>query len=139
MRWFINWKKKYQDLVDRQIGEIQKITSNLDETYMNKNAVLGRNNISTEILAGIMQGAFYETIVVSSDRTYDITDICSEKDFTILFNTNDSNGNKVLKRGADESSDYNITLEDDLVILTLLSDSIREGHLLYLTGIKFGI
>lgn len=127
------------EVVDGQITSLQKITSNLDENYIRKDAIVPNANINTSITNGVMSNSFYETIIVTANRQYDITSICDVKDFTLLFNTNDSNGNKILKRGNDVTSDYSIDRVGEAVVLNLLSPSITEGHLLYLTGIRFGI
>lgn len=126
-------------IVEEQIENVQQITNDLENTYVKKNEVLGKENIDASILAGIMGNSFYHTISVSSERTYDITNICSDKDFTLLFNLNDNNGNKILKRGTEDNDEYMITRSQDNIILTLLSPSIEQGHTLFLTGIKFGV
>lgn len=126
-------------IVEEQIENVQQITNDLENTYVKKNEVLGKENIDASILAGIMGNSFYHTISVSSERTYDITNICSDKDFTLLFNLNDNNGNKILKRGTEDNDEYMITRSQDNIILTLLSPSVEQGHTLFLTGIKFGV
>ena len=70
---------------------------------------------------------------------FDISNICSDKDFTLLFNLNDNNGNKILRRGTNDNDDYMISKQGQTVTLTLLSPSIEQGHTLFLTGIKFGV
>lgn len=127
------------EIVEGQINQVQQITNNLDSTYMNKNDVLGRQNIDASILSGIMSSTINRVIPVTGERTYDITDICSDKDFVLLFNLNDNNGNKILKRNTGDNDDYMITKQNNIVTLTLLSPAIQEGHKLYLTGIKFGV
>lgn len=86
-----------------------------------------------------MSSTINRVIPVTGERTYDITDICSDKDFVLLFNLNDNNGNKILKRNTGDNDDYMITKQNNIVTLTLLSPAIQEGHKLYLTGIKFGV
>lgn len=127
------------EIVEGQIEQVQQITNNLDSTYMKKTDVLGRQNVDASLLAGIMSSSFNHVITVSQERTYDITNICSDKDFVLLFNLNDNNGNKILKRNTGDNDEYMITTNDGVVTLTLLSPSIQEGHKLYLTGIKFGV
>ena len=127
------------EIVETQIEQVQQITNNLDSTYMKKNDVLGNQNIDASILAGIMSSSFNHAISVTSSKTYDITNICTDKDFTLLFNLNDNNGNKILKRNTGDNDEYMITTQGSTTTLTLLSPSIQEGHKLYLTGIKFGV
>lgn len=126
-------------IVDQQITSLREITNNMEDHYVGKEEVINKKNIDSEIVNGVMNNNFYETILVTAEREYDISDICSVKDFTLLFNTNDSNGNKILKRGNDGNSDYSIDRDGDRTMLRLLSTSIAEGHILYLTGIRFGI
>lgn len=126
-------------IVEGQIENVQQITNNLDDTYINKNEVITASMIDVNITQNIMKESFYHTIVVTTEREYDITNICSPKDFTLLFNTNDNNGNKILKRGTGNNDEYNIMTSGDETKLVLLSSSINEGHILFLTGIKFGI
>lgn len=127
------------EIVEEQIENIKSITNNLEDTYISKTEVLNKENLPLEVLGGIVSGGIYHSITVTSSRKYNLTGICSDKDFTILFNTNDSNGNKVLRRGTDNDDDYMIAKEDNQIFLTLLSTSIREGHVLFLTGIKLGV
>lgn len=127
------------EIVEEQIETVQQITNNLDHTYIRKNEVIGTANLPVSILGGIASGSFYETITVGSERTINITRICSEKDFSILFNLNDNNGNRILRRGTDENAEYNIIKQGEEVLLVLYSPSISSGHMLYLTGVKFGI
>ena len=86
-----------------------------------------------------MSSSFNHAISVTSSKTYDITNICTDKDFILLFNLNDNNGNKILKRNTGDNDEYMITTQGSTTTLTLLSPSIQEGHKLYLTGIKFGV
>lgn len=125
--------------VEGQISQVQQITNNLDDTYIKKNEVIGRSNIDASLLAGIMSSSFNRVITVTGERTYDISNICSDKDFVLLFNLNDNNGNKILKRNTGDNDEYMITSQGATVTLTLLSPSIQEGHKLYLTGMKFGV
>lgn len=127
------------EIVENQIETVKQITNNLDETYIRKNEVLNMSNLPVSILSGIFTGSFYETITVDSERRINITDICSDKDFSILFNFNDNNGNRVLRRGTDENAEYDIIKQGDETFLVLYSTSIEAGHMLYLTGVKFGI
>lgn len=127
------------EIVENQIETVKQITNNLDETYIRKNEVLNMSNLPVSILSGIFAGSFYETITVDSERRINITDICSDKDFSILFNFNDNNGNRVLRRGTDENAEYDIIKQGDETFLVLYSTSIEAGHMLYLTGVKFGI
>lgn len=127
------------EIVETQIETMQQITNNLEGTYVKKTDIINKNNIDPIVTAGVMSNGFYHSITVTEARSYDITNICSEKDFTILFNLNDSNGNKILRRGDGEHSDYNIIRQDNSISLVLLSPTIQSGHILYLTGIKFGI
>lgn len=127
------------EIVGGQIEQVQQITNNLDSTYMKKNDVLGKQNIDASILVGIMSSSFNHSISVTSSKTYDISNICKDKDFILLFNLNDNNGNKILKRNTGDNDDYMITTQGNSTTLTLLSPSIQEGHKLYLTGIKFGV
>jgi len=127
------------EIVEEQIGTVQQITNNLESTYVKKSDVLGKENINASILSGIMNSSFNKVISVTGERAYDITNVCSDKDFTLLFNLNDNNGNKILKRNTGENDEYMITSQDNIVTLTLLSPAIQEGHKLYLTGIKFGV
>lgn len=126
-------------IVEEQIETVQQITNNLDATYVNKNDIIDKNHIDTLVRAGIMNNAFYHSIVVTDERSYDISNICTEKDFSILFNLNDNNGNKILRRGESEENDYNIIKQGSNIKIVLYSPSIKAGHILYLTGIKFGI
>jgi hypothetical protein len=126
-------------IVEGQIESVQQITNNLESTYIRRDEVISKTNIPMSILEGISAGSFYETIIVGQDRTIDITGICSEKDFSILFNLNDNNGNKILRRGTDMNAEYNIIKQEDTILLVLYSPSIEAGHMLYLTGVKFGI
>ena len=127
------------EIVEDQIETVKQITNNLDETYIRKNEVLNMSNLPVSILSGIFTGSFYETIMVDSERRINITGICSDKDFSILFNFNDNNGNRVLRRGTDENAEYDIIKQGDETFLVLYSTSIEAGHMLYLTGVKFGI
>lgn len=127
------------ELVEQQIQTVQQITNNLDGTYVRKTDIINKSNIDSAITNGVMSNGFYHNIVVTDARSYDISNICSEKDFSILFNLNDSNGNKILRRGDGDNSDYNIIRQENSISLILLSPSIKSGHVLYLTGIKFGI
>lgn len=127
------------EIVETQIGQVQQITNNLDNTYMKKNDVIGRQNIDASLLTGLMSSSFNHVITVTGERTYDITNICSDKDFVLLFNLNDNNGNKILKRNTGDNDEYMISTLNSVVTLTLLSPAIQEGHKLYLTGIKFGV
>ena len=137
-----NVKEEVQDkieIVEKQIETVQQITNNLDNTYIKKNEVIGVSNLPVSILGGIASGSFYETIIVEEERTVDITGVCTEKDFSILFNLNDNNGNKILRRGTGENAEYNIIKQGNEISLVLYSPSIEPGHMLYLTGVKFGI
>lgn len=127
------------EIVEGQIEQVQQITNNLDSTYVKKTEVLGKQNIDASLLAGIMSSPFNHVLTVSGERSYDISSICNEKDFVLLFNLNDNNGNKILKRNTGDNDEYSITSNGQTVTLTLLSPSIQEGHKLYLTGIKFGV
>lgn len=127
------------EIVEQQIEQVQQITNDLDNTYVKKEEVLGKENIDASLLQGVMANSFYHTITVSQERTFDISNICSDKDFTLLFNLNDNNGNKILRRGTNDNDDYMISKQGQTVILTLLSPSIEQGHTLFLTGIKFGV
>ena len=127
------------EIVEQQIEQVQQITNDLDNTYVKKEEVLGKENIDASLLQGVMANSFYHTITVSQERTFDISNICSDKDFTFLFNLNDNNGNKILRRGTNDNDDYMISKQGQTVILTLLSPSIEQGHTLFLTGIKFGV
>lgn len=127
------------ETVEEQIGVVQQITNNLDNTYMKKNEVIENTMLPMSVLSGIASGSFYESIVVGTERNINITSICSEKDFSILFNLNDNNGNRILRRGTGENADYNIIRQGDQVSLVLYSTGIEPGHMLYLTGVKFGI
>lgn len=127
------------EIVEEQIEQVQQITNNLDSTYIKKTDVLDRSNIDASLLSGIMSSPFNHVITVTEERTYDISTICSDKDFILLFNLNDNNGNKILKRNTGDNDDYMITSQGAAVTLTLLSPAIQEGHKLYLTGIKFGV
>lgn len=127
------------EIVEGQIETVQQITNNLESTYVKKTDVIPKQNIDANVLAGCMAGSFYHSITVTEERNYTITNICSEKDFTLLFNLNDNNGNKILKRGTDDNDEYSITKQGNEIILTLYSPSIQAGHKLFLTGIKFGI
>ena len=127
------------EIVEQQIEQVQQITNDLDNTYVKKEEVLGKENIDASLLQGVMANSFYHTITVSQERTFDISNICSDKDFTLLFNLNDNNGNKILRRGTNDNDDYMISKQGQTVTLTLLSPSIEQGHTLFLTGIKFGV
>lgn len=127
------------EIVEDQINKVQQITNNLEDTYMKKTDVLGTDNIDASILSGIMANSIYHNITVTEERTYTITGICTHKDFTLLFNLNDNNGNKILRRGTNDNDDYMISQQGDNTILTLLSPGIKQGDTLYLTGIKFGV
>lgn len=127
------------EIVEDQINTIQQITNDLDATYIRKNEVIATTNMPISILEGVASGSFYETIIVGSEKTIDITGICTEKDFSILFNLNDNNGNRILRRGTGESAEYNIIKQGNSISLVLYSPNIEPGHMLYLTGVKFGI
>ena len=86
-----------------------------------------------------MSSTFNMAITVTNEKTYDVSSVCTDKDFTLLFNLNDNNGNKILKRNTGDNDEYMITTQGSKSTLTLLSPSIQEGHKLYLTGIKFGV
>lgn len=126
-------------IVEDQIDTVNQITNNLDATYMKKNETIRTTNLEQNIVSGIMSGSFYHTIYVTDEKSYDVTTICDNKDFTILFNLNDNNGNKVLRRGTTDNDEYAIIKEGNQTMLTLYSPSITSGHILFLTGIKFGI
>lgn len=127
------------EIVETQIEQVRQITNNLDSTYVNKNDVLGKQNIDASLLAGLMSSTFNMAITVTNEKTYDVSSVCTDKDFTLLFNLNDNNGNKILKRNTGDNDEYMITTQGSKSTLTLLSPSIQEGHKLYLTGIKFGV
>lgn len=126
------------EIVENQIEQVTNITNNLEDTYIKKNEVIPNSSLSNEVMQGLMANSFYASIVVTQERSYDISNICGDKDFTMLFNLNDNNGNKILRRG-EEDSDYNIVKQGNAINLILYSPSISEGHILYLSGIKFGL
>ena len=127
------------ETVEGQIETVQQITNNLEATYVKKTDVIAKEKIDAKVLAGCMANSFYHLITVTEERTYSLSNMCTDKDFTLLFNLNDNNGNKILKRGTNENDEYSITRQGGDTILTLLSPSIQSGHKLFLTGIKFGI
>lgn len=127
------------EIVESQIEHVTQITNNLDDTYLKKTDVLNRQNIDASLLNKLMGNVFNRTITVTQDRTYNLGNLCTNNDFILLFNLNDNNGNKILKRDTGDNDDYMITRQNNNTILTLLSPAIQQGHILYLTGIKFGI
>ena len=121
-------------VVDEQIERLSNIEENLENSFMHKDAKIGKNNLDVALYTGIAQECFYENLQVTSlNQKINISNICNNKDFVSIVNISQNNGNKILRR------DIEFTIEADGVFtfLNIETESVAIGSFLYLSGIKF--
>lgn len=117
----------------KYIEQLKTTTSSFDQTYMKKDAIIKQESLDVNLLAGISNGLVNVTLTKTDAAYFDVSAHCTDKDFVLLFNTSDAGGNKILKRG----DDYDISTSSEVTTITIKTDSVHIGHILYLTGVKF--
>lgn len=125
--------------IDNKIEEIEgileslrNIQSNIDSNYIKTTTKLGKENLTAEIYKGIAEKNINSTYAITSiPYTVDVTAICANNDFIILYNTT---RNILLQR----NSDYSIITNNGVTTLNVTTSSAANSTL-YLSGIKFNM
>ena len=121
----------YTKDIRSHIETLSNVESYLDSKYLPKDAKIGKNNLLENIFGGIAKNVINKTFqITENNQKFDITDICCDTDFVLLFNLNDRS---ILVR----DTDYTIGYENDYVFLYITSESVNISNTLYMTGIRF--
>lgn len=121
----------YTSEIKDQLESLNNIESALDSKYLPNNAKIGKDNFDENLFKGIAKNNINVTFNITGNKQkFDVTNICSEKDFILLI---DINTNKILIR----DTDFTLDKENNYVFLHILTEDINIGHTIYLTGIRF--
>lgn len=122
------------EIVDGQIENLKGIEESIQDRFMEKDALIGKQNLEADIYSGTIDSCFYETIQVNASRPQiNITNICNNRDFLQVFNISGQGGNRILRRDVE----YKIIVQQGHVLLKVETDSVEPGNFLYLTGMRF--